>query len=335
MTLSLGANLAESVNFLPHLTPIQQAAADAAAVELAKQVQAAVSAASAGGVKPYPILAAPPAAAPDAAYSSHEAAQLQDQQKQHEKLQEAKLALCAELAQVLAPDSAKAATVRDAAVTAAAQAILRLVPVPAAAADAAACGQEDAAADDSAAVPAAAAAAGSEPASILQQPAGSQHRGSPDATAQVVVAKPAAASAKVSAAAAGAEVAAGSLELQAPLPAQADADAAPAAALAVAPAVRAQAAAAADVALSHGLAIVWLTYLAFLCQGSCCASEDLLLRLGSKWRWIVEPIADSWAAAGVGGMGVPQALRDWMKALPASDKKSKEEQQDKAVAAKK
>jgi hypothetical protein len=51
VTLALGANLAESVNFLPHLTPIQQAAANAAAVVLGKLVHKAVAAASAGGVK--------------------------------------------------------------------------------------------------------------------------------------------------------------------------------------------------------------------------------------------------------------------------------------------
>jgi hypothetical protein len=100
-------------------------------------------------------------------------------------------------------------------------------------------------------------------------------------------------------------------------------------------AVLEQAAAAAAVALGHGLPIVWLTYLAFLCQGSCCADPGLLLRLGSKWHWIVKPIAQSWANAGMDGMEVPQALQKWMEALPASEKRKKEEQKDKAVAAKK
>jgi hypothetical protein len=156
-----------------------------------------------------------------------------------------------------------------------------------------------------------------------------------------VVVKHAAASAKVSTAVAVAgavaDAAAGSLELQARPSAQADADAAaaPATALALDPAVLKQAAAAADVALSHGLPVMWLTYLAFLCQGSCCANEDLLLRLGSKWRWFVKPLAQSWANAGMDGMEVPQALQKWMDMLPASEKRKKEEQQDKAVSAKK
>jgi hypothetical protein len=93
------------------------------------------------------------------------------------------------------------------------------------------------------------------------------------------------------------------------------------------------AAAAADVALSHGLPVVWLTYLAFLCQGSCCADEELLLRLGSKWRWIVKPLAESWVDAGMGGMEVPRALQQWMAARPVSGERRKEEQQDKTVAA--
>jgi hypothetical protein len=42
-TLSAGTNLAESVNFMPHLTATQQAAAEAAADVLSEQLQALFS----------------------------------------------------------------------------------------------------------------------------------------------------------------------------------------------------------------------------------------------------------------------------------------------------
>jgi hypothetical protein len=89
--------------------------------------------------------------------------------------------------------------------------------------------------------------------------------------------------------------------------------------VAAAPNPAAAAAAAADVALSHGLPMVWATYLSLLVQASCSSSgqEDLLGRLGSKWRHLLLPIADSWTAAGMNSMGVPAAVLAWMRNLPS------------------
>jgi hypothetical protein len=69
---------------------------------------------------------------------------------------------------------------------------------------------------------------------------------------------------------------------------------------------------------------LWGTYLAFLCQGSCGPDAGLVLRLGSKWRHMLVPIADSWEAAGMGGMGVPAAVRAWFAGLPFKEKRQKE-----------
>jgi hypothetical protein len=209
VTLSLGVNLAEAVNFMPHLTPAQQAAAEAGAAVLHRDLQAAVQAAL------------------DAVHAVA-------RNKQKQKLLQVKRNLCEKLEEMLL--SAGGVQVRAAAEAAAERFLGSDSPPTAAAVTAAAAVQEDAAAG---------------------------------ADAQPVAASSTAVSA-------------------------------------------------AEVGLSHGLSMAWLTYLAFVVQGSCSADADLAWRVGVKWRekgdkGLLQYLAEAFEQGDAQSLRVPQAVRDWFE----------------------
>jgi hypothetical protein len=76
--------------------------------------------------------------------------------------------------------------------------------------------------------------------------------------------------------------------------------------------------AAAEVGLCHGLSMAWLTYLAFVVQGSCSADADLACRVGVKWRvkgdmGLLQYLAEAFEQGGGESLRVPQAVRDWFE----------------------